>query len=269
MNLTAGVTHYELAGPPEGQTVVLLHGLSVPYYMWDKNFAAIADAGFRVLRYDFYGRGYSDRPEVTYDLNLYDRQLTELLSSLGIDGKVDLVGVSMGTAIGASFAARHSEKVRRVCLIDPAGVSDSLPISMSIMRMPVLGDYLIRVLGDRKMPDSQKDDFCTAEACPADYLERYRDQMQYKGFKRAILSTLRNVSLPEIVELYANLGHGFPVLLIWGREDKTTPFADNAKLRQRIPHAEFHAIDQAGHVPQYEKPEEVNRLVIDFLKQDI
>src|SRR4051812_34564559 len=58
VRLTDGYTHYELSGPPEGRVVVLAAGISVPYYIWDPTFAALVHAGFRVLRYDYYGRGY-------------------------------------------------------------------------------------------------------------------------------------------------------------------------------------------------------------------
>jgi len=45
-----------------GPAVALVHGFSVPYYVWDPTAPELARAGFRVLRYDLYGRGYSDRP---------------------------------------------------------------------------------------------------------------------------------------------------------------------------------------------------------------
>ena len=59
--LADGYTHYEIGGPPDGRVVVLAAGATVPYYIWDPTFAALTAAGFRVLRYDYYGRGYSDR----------------------------------------------------------------------------------------------------------------------------------------------------------------------------------------------------------------
>ena len=62
--LIDGYTHYEIGGPPDGQAVVLAAGATVPYYIWDPTFAALTGAGFRVLRYDYYGRGFSDRPEI-------------------------------------------------------------------------------------------------------------------------------------------------------------------------------------------------------------
>src|ERR1044072_6166059 len=54
VRLSDGYTHYEIGGPPTGRPVVLPAGVSVPYYIWDPTFAALAQAGFRVLRYDYY-----------------------------------------------------------------------------------------------------------------------------------------------------------------------------------------------------------------------
>ena len=91
--LSDGYTHYEMGGPAEGsggRVVVLTAGFSVPYYIWDPTFAALTGAGLRVLRYDYYGRGYSDRPNIAYTQDLYVRQLTQLLDALNIRGPVDL-----------------------------------------------------------------------------------------------------------------------------------------------------------------------------------
>ena len=53
VKLPDGFTHYELTGPVDAKVaVVLVHGFSVPYYIWDKNFDFLAGSGFRVLRYD-------------------------------------------------------------------------------------------------------------------------------------------------------------------------------------------------------------------------
>src|SRR3954471_8601554 len=67
VRLSDGVTHYQIDGPENGRVVVLAHGFSVPYYIWDSTAAALAGAGYRVIRYDTYGRGWSDRPDVVYN----------------------------------------------------------------------------------------------------------------------------------------------------------------------------------------------------------
>lgn len=90
--------------------------------------------------------------------------------------------------------------------------------------------------------------------------------MQYRGFKRALLSTVRNGMLGSFAEVYAALGKtDLPVLLFWGEQDTTTPFANAAALCRLIPHMEFHPIAGCGHIPHYEKPETVNPILLQFL----
>jgi len=266
--LSYGVVHYEIAGPPDGQTVALIHGFSVPYYIWDPTFEALTKAGFRVLRYDLYGRGYSDRPKVAYNSDLFDRQLLDLLNTLDIHEPVDVVGLSWGGLIAAVFTARHPERVRKLCLIDPGPTGPIEPsFTDRLLIAPLVGDYLMNVFGDSRLLSSQVEDFHNPEKMPPDYLGRYRMQMKYKGFKRALLSTLRNVP-GNIPEIYKRAGEqGRPMLLIWGREDRTVPFAESEKLRELMPGIEFHAIEDAGHLPHIEQPEVVNRLLIDFLRK--
>jgi pimeloyl-ACP methyl ester carboxylesterase len=99
------------------------------------------------------------------------------------------------------------------------------------------------------------------------FFERYRLQMSYKGFKRAILSSLRNGMLDDFLDLYKELGKQHrPVLLLWGREDQTVPFDHSQFAREAMPQAEFHGIRRAGHIPHYERPEAVNPILIDFLQ---
>src|SRR5262249_31527827 len=97
--LSDGYTHYEFGGPAGGRIVVLAAGFSVPYYIWDPTFKALTAAGFRVLRYDYYGRGYSDRPAIPFNDDMYVRQLDELLNAAGVPGPVDLVGISFGGSL--------------------------------------------------------------------------------------------------------------------------------------------------------------------------
>ncbi|MEP6895446.1 MAG: alpha/beta hydrolase, partial [Chloroflexota bacterium] len=66
--LPNGFTHYELGGNESGEMVVLIHGFSVPYFIYDPTFNFLTKSGFRVLRYDHFGRGFSDRPRTHYNL---------------------------------------------------------------------------------------------------------------------------------------------------------------------------------------------------------
>jgi len=265
VDLPQGVVHYELTGPEDAPVVVLVHGFSVPYYVWDPTFEVLTDAGFRVLRYDLYGRGYSDRPEVEYDLDLFIGQLQDLLIALDISQPVTLVGLSFGGPVVARFANQYPQMVHGMVLIDPqvarVSAGDIFPLNL-----PLVGEYIMSVyMAPVMLPGSQADDFYRPERFP-DWEAEYRLQLEFSGFKRAILSTIRNMVDMQPLEEYRMLGgRDLPVMLLRGREDKTISTVDIERVREAIPQAEFHLIPEAGHLPQYEQPEEVGALLVNFL----
>jgi pimeloyl-ACP methyl ester carboxylesterase len=263
--LTDGITHYEVAGPEDGQPVVLVHGFSVPYHIWDPTFDALVEAGFRTLRYDLLGRGYSDRPALAYTRDLFDKQLLELITGLSVSPPVDLVGLSMGGAVSTVFAARHPEWVRKLILIDPAGVPMKSSLTAALIQLPGIGEICMYLFGDRFLLSSLKNDY--AEVIDLEIYEaKYRAQMRFGGFKRALLSTIRNGLLTGALEEYRQVGRqDRPILLIWGVEDRTVPFELSALLRSLLPGVAFHAIDGAAHLPHIEKADYVNPLIVHFL----
>jgi pimeloyl-ACP methyl ester carboxylesterase len=92
--------------------------------------------------------------------------------------------------------------------------------------------------------------------------------MQYKGFKRAILSTMQNGMLESFYETYKRVGKlQKPTLLFWGKNDATVPFEDSKIILKALPHTEFHAMKNCGHIPHYERPEIVNQILLEFLSK--
>jgi pimeloyl-ACP methyl ester carboxylesterase len=265
VRLADGVTHYDVSGPASGRTVVLVHGFSVPYYIWDSTATALAASGFRVVRYDEYGRGLSDRPDVDYTNDLYDRQLVQLLDSLHVTERIDLAGVSMGGLVTGTFAARHPDRLRSLTLVDP--VAGSTGSSQGVFGWPGVGPYLWQTLAVPGMAAGQATDFVNPSRFP-DWADRYREQTSYRGFGRALLSHRRLRLGMTLDSVYQHVGQlPVPVLLIWGTADKTVPFERNASVRKAIPSAEFHAIDGAAHLPILEQAHLTDSIVIAFLSK--
>jgi pimeloyl-ACP methyl ester carboxylesterase len=265
IQLSEGVTHYELGGPAGGPVVLLISGFSTPYNIWDPTFDGLTKAGFRVVRYDLYGRGFSDRPVAEYDGNFFDRQALDLVDALGIQ-QVDVGGISMGGPIAVTFAVRHPNRVRKVMLFDPGYFTGNR--GPWALRAPLLGEYNMAVTIAPGLAQSQWKDFAHPERYPH-YLDEYHEQMRYRGFRHALLQTLRNYISTNVTEDFTTLGKSRrPVLLIWGRADKETPLELSDGVRAAVPQAQFHVVDDAAHIPQYERPEIVNPIVIDFLSHD-
>ena len=265
IELSLGLSHYESSGDNSAQSVILIPGFSIPYYIWDPSFEALAQAGFHVVRYDLFGRGYSDRPDVVYDQELFIQQLSELIDALNLKLPVDLIGLSMGAPIALSFWIRHPNKVRKIGFIDPAGFPMKGTKLGKLLNIPFLGEWILSLFADKIILSELTKDFARPENFPT-YVEMAKVQMTFAGYRRALLSTLRSGMLSNQVETYAILGQkDVPTLLIWGREDKLIPFTNSQKLLQAIPHAQFFAIDNAGHIPHYEDPQTVNPILVDFL----
>jgi len=266
IELPDGSVHYELAGSPAAHTVVLVPGFSVPYAIWDPTFNALIEAGFHVLRFDLYGRGYSDRPDIHYNQDLFDRQLINLLDALAISERIDLVGLSLGGAISVIFADRHPERISKLCLIDPAGLPWPQSLPARLGKAPIFGELIMSLLGDKVLISNLADYFFSDEEY-AELKEEFLLQMQFIGFKKSLLSTLRSGVTTGAEQAYLSVGkRNLPAMLIWGREDQVVPFELSNKVIELIPKIEFHPIDDAAHIPHYECPETVNPLLIEFLR---
>jgi len=262
VQLSDGITHYELAGPDSGRLVVLLHGFSVPYYIWDSTFSRLAGEGFRVLHYDEFGRGFSDRPEKVYEASLYRQQLSELLAKLNLHSVYAIAGVSFGGAVAADFVVHNPALVTKVILVDPVypavrGSSLPYPEWLARYKMSISPDDVVNgQLTDLKYPDKFPH-----------WADQYKVQMRYKGFRNALVSTRFHYGPVNII---LNNYHELdslrkPVLLIWGKEDQTVPFKYADSLRQ-ILHTTYLPVEDAAHLPQMEKAGLVNDKIISFLR---
>jgi pimeloyl-ACP methyl ester carboxylesterase len=259
IQLTAGITHYDEGGTDTGRVVILVHGFSVPYHIWDGTYDSLIQAGFHVIRYDEFGRGFSDRPDVIYDPVLYRTQLFDLITSLKLKTPASLAGVSFGGAVVSDFVVHYPQLIDKIILVDPVynfGKIDDPEI---------IANYKMAT-GHEKQATGQLDDFKYPEQFPG-WVDKYKVQMQYKGFRHALISTRNNYSKDSIISNYRVLGSlQKKILLIWGKEDQTVPFQYSDSLR-KILSADFFPVDDARHLPYLEKPLLVNQKIISFLKE--
>ncbi len=245
VRLADGYTHYELGGPVDAPVVVLVHGFSAPYFIWEPTFKALAQTGFRVLRYDLYGRGFSDRPRLRYNIKLFQRQLLQLIDALNLSQPLALVAFSMGAPIALSFIDKYPKRVHKLALIGPAG-------ARSINYIRLLKTHI--------------SSSATTARYIKEYLEPYQVQMRYRGFKRALVSTICSGMLGDFSGLYRRVGEQKrPVQLIWGRQDRTISIEEIQIILNSMPGVEFHPYADGGHLTHFEKPEAVNPILKNFL----
>lgn len=265
--LSNGKVRYELAGPESAELVVLVHGLIGHMHVWDYQFKFLLEKGYRVLRFDLYGRGFSERVKGEHGGELFMAQLSDLIQYLNIDRKFHLVGLSMGGAISTRFASHHPEKLKSIFLVDCYGIPTPNDPGIKVVQPKLIGEALIGTFGGailRRAPikgvyDKKKH---------AGFAKWFSAPLVIKGSKRALLSTLRNFMLENHVPHYERLNHlDIPKLILWGKEDAVLPFEYGMKIHALMPNARFEFFEKCGHVPQFEEPEKFNDLTYQWLKE--
>lgn len=266
VELGQGVTHYHLAGPATGPLVVCVHGLTTPSFVWAPLTKGLVALGFRVLVYDLYGRGFSDRPEGLHDKAFFNRQLDDLLSHLDIDEPFHLIGYSMGGAIAAGFAATYPARVRRLVLLASAGMTiRDTPLLRFIRTRGKAGIWLMLAAFPIQMRRGIRAEQ-TTQIVPPEIIEGQEAQLIFQGFIPAVMSSLRGIlAKPMEGEHMALRRIGLPVLAIWGAEDGVIPASAMGQLAAWNRDVTHEVIEDAGHGLPYTHTEAVLTLIEGFL----
>lgn len=248
VQLSAGATHVQWHGPTRGPVAVCIHGLTTPSFVFDALAEGLGALGYRVVTYDLYGRGFSDRPDGAQDAEFFVTQLEELLEAEEIGGDITLVGYSMGGAIATAFAARHPGMVRQLVLIAAAGTGALTHGVPGLAAMTGrFGDWLMLALfpaHHRRTAERE----AQGRSSVSDITARQARELAYRGYIPAVLASLRGILSETRQEEHGQVHReGIPVLAIWGRKDKVVPITAMGRLAQWSRNAHQEVIEGAGH----------------------
>ncbi len=269
IKLSHGYTHYELAG--EGEPVVLVHGYSTPYFIYDKLFDRFVELGYKVLRYDLYGRGFSDRPGGRHDQDFFACQLDEITKALLGDETFILAGTSMGGAICSAYCRLYPGKVKKLILLAPAGMDTfGPPFYMKLCASKGLGPLLFSLIGDSILIKNTSGELYHCSQDEKDYYTRsFAEGCKYKGYLKCTLSSLRYTILDtgKSTMGYKAVGEqGIPLLVIWGDIDKTMPYYQHTRLLEVCPQAELHTFEGFGHTFLFDDGKKTMDVIEPFLE---
>ncbi len=255
--------YYEVMG--EGHPLVLIHGGYMDRRMWDDQFTLFANH-YRVIRYDVRGFGKSELPQVPY----VDRQdLYELLRALEVE-RTYLLGLSLGGEIAIDFTLEYPSMVDALVLV-----------GASVSGAPVLQLYTEEQLKQRRLQEEPLKKAMSARDIPAlvealmnnptlvpspAYPEprlRVRQNLSEYSFVWLLDPAPRQKIDPPAWERLSTIQ--VPTLLIVGSDDDILLHRIADKLEQDIAGARRVVIPETHHMPNMEKPEEFNRIVLDFL----
>jgi pimeloyl-ACP methyl ester carboxylesterase len=266
VQLSDGMTAYELAGPDAGPLVLLVHGGTIPMWTWDCQMAALHGAGFRTLRYDMYGKGHSAAPAVQYDRALFRRQLQELLEALAVPLPLHLAGFSFGGAVAAGYCVAFPKQVASLALIAPVLRFEEGHPMLRTARLPVAGQLFVQYVVLKKA--AERAARLWAGSPDADrYGRLFQEQLLQPGFDRAFASFLRSDALDDYSETYRQAGKVMRnTLLVWGDHDTDIRRSHIVRVRDWLPQADYHELAGAGHGAMFQAADRVNEILVRHLQ---
>lgn len=248
--------HFELAG--EGRPLVLLHAGICDGRMWDGQFDALA-AARKVLRYDRRGFGRTTQGASAFS---HVEDLAALLNHFSL-GRTTLVGCSQGAKIALDFALTRTELVDSLVLVAPA-VSGYTYASApprqykEIEQAEAAGDVeRVNELELQIWVDGPRRD-------PGEVDRDVRELVREMNL--LALTSSAGEELPSATDAAGRLSEvSVPTLVVVGDLDTAQTLEAADALARGIPGARLEVIKGTAHLPNMERPEEFNRLVLEFL----
>ena len=263
--------HYDDAG--SGPPVLLLHGIPTSSFIWRRQIEALSRT-HRVLAPDLLGWGLSEKPaDFDYRISSYADVINRFLDAVGVS-RVTLVAHDLGAAVGLQFAARHPKRVSRLAVLDTFAYmpfSKRLPWRLLygfLYRLPLAGrplEHLLWNVGVNWTNAFVAIAFHDRSRMTSELVARYRElNRDSRLTDLRVLQANGLDGLTRAVER-SSLKIRVPTLILWAEDDRLFPPSAADHLQRNIPGSIVRTIPDCGHFLQEEKPELVNRYLVDFI----
>ena len=265
VNLSKGKTAYKDYGNKNDPAIIIIHGATLPSEGYVGFCEGLSLKGYRVICYDQYGRGYSDRPVSDYNMEFYLDQLNELLDYLEIKKSI-LHGSSMGAPIAINYANKYPNQVSAIGLQVPLVNSNSK--ILSILKTPILGNFVLRTFG---IPFSKNraEQWVTDNPEQRDLIDRYIAQLTLPGTEQSLLSSIRNIANTNFIPDYKKFSQSdIPIHIAYASDDDEIDPKTVQQVLDLIPRAESFVFT-GGHGGGGFIVDELNNIFTDFLNKNL
>ncbi len=255
------------------ETIIFIHGLGSYLPAWNKTIEGLKDQ-YRCIAIDLPGYGKSSKNPHSGLMSFYAKTVLEFLDSMGIENPI-LTGHSMGGQISMVAALQYPERVKKLILFAPAGFEKFTAGQKEWFRK-VFSFQLVKTTPADAIQTNLAVNFYQV---PADAEFMITDRMamrtadEFDHYCLAVINSVNGMVNEPVVDKLQNITQ--PALIIFGENDNLIPnrylnpgfTKDIAESgAKKIKNSELKIVEKAGHFIMFEKPEECNQAIINFLK---
>jgi pimeloyl-ACP methyl ester carboxylesterase len=254
--------HYVHEGT--GEKMILVHGASAWLYSYRDNLPALAQF-FSVYALDMPGHGYTTslQEEPAYDLDMMSETLLNFMDVLDIE-TANLVGHSSGGGWTIHFAHKNPERVRRLILIDSNGLDVPVTLTFRLLSYPIMGELFSNFFTTDDVKTGLEDSFFNKTLVTKEMIREIEAPLTFLDNRKAQYLCVRNQDWKVTEEEMQTID--IPTLVIWGEQDQYLDCGMACRFQEIMPKATVSIINKCGHSAHEERPDKVNRLIIEFIR---
>ena len=249
------LTHYHDTGPEGAPALVFSNSLSTDLRAWEPIMPLLPE-GWRVIRYDMRGHGLTELPPRPWGIGDCVADLASLLDGLGVKDAV-ICGLSVGGLIAQGLAAERPDLTRAIILCDTAAKIGTDEIWNG--RIEAVSKGGMEAVADATMTRWFTKRTIREEAETVALWRTLVTRTPAEGYI-GMCEAIRDCDLRESTPRLR-----LPCMGMGGIEDDATPPDLVRETVEMVPGAGFHLLRRSGHIPQAEEPEEMARLIAEFI----
>ena len=249
-----------------GTPLVFIHGFGSSIFSWRKNLDPLSKH-LRVCALDLPGFGYSDKPlNADYTIDAYADFIIQFMDKMRIK-KAVLVGHSLGGGIALLTSLKYPSRVQSLILLDTEAYPIKPPLMLTVAKLPGIRSVIHRAIGEWVIRISLKRSYDDHTLITDRLVDEYYRPFLTENGKIVPIKVLQAMDFEKLKELprrYRRIRK--KALIIWGKEDRISRIHLAHKLKKDLRNSILMIIPASGHLVQEEKPEVVNRAILNFVR---
>ncbi len=269
--IDGALIHYKVYGDPINPAVILIHGFGGSTFTWRDTIPSLLENKFFVVALDLKGFGLSQKGlDLDYSHGSQAQMVNDLMDQLSIK-EASIVGHSMGANVATYLTMEHPEKVTKLILVDAEIKRTNLnllnqlsPVITAFPFIQYARQIFTRYLTTDRLKDILQSAYYNKDLVTDDEVKGYAQAMQMQDWQDSLIGIERDTNRDNLPKGLDKISK--PVRIIWGLQDPWINIEDGKKINVDIKGSIMDVVEETGHLPMEEKPNEFNVILLKDLK---